>query len=131
MSELLIPGRPEAEEPETPFDRYFFMANFHSAEPPACELYSSGEIPVLELELTNGETPDVYYFEAFRKQYLVALLFVDPPQCDQFYRTFIRYETIYRVNIRYYDPPTRMLGFKASVPLLDEEELPSAGPPLA
>ncbi len=129
MSELLLPGRAESEDPATPFDRYFFMSNFDTPEPPACDLYTSGEIPVVELELSNGETPDVYYFEAFRKEFLVALLFVDPPKCDQFYRSFIRYETIYRVNIRYHKAPSRTLGFKPTLVEIDESEsVPKALP---
>ena len=46
----------------------FFIEQFHSDEPPGCDLFESGEIPVVELELMNGETCDVYYFEAFRKR---------------------------------------------------------------
>ena len=121
MTELLLPGRAEHDDPSTPFDRYFFMANFHSTEPPSCELYESGELPVVELELSNGETPDVYYFEAFRTEFLVALLFVDPPKCDDFYRSFIRYESIFRVNIRYYKSPERKLGFSPRLALVDGE----------
>jgi hypothetical protein len=121
MPELLLPGQAERDPPETPFDRNFFLRQFHSDEPPACELYEQGEIPVVELELTNGETPDVYYFEAFRRDYLVALLFLDPPKCTDFYRSYIRYETIFRVNIRYYPGATRELGFKPAVPETDEE----------
>jgi hypothetical protein len=121
MTELLLPGQSERDPPETPFDRNFFLRHFHSDDAPVCDLYEQGEIPVVELELTNGETPDIYYFEAFRRDFLVALLFVDPPKCTDFYRSFIRFEAIYRVNIRYYPGATRELGFKPALPEVDDE----------
>ena len=121
MSELLLPGQVDRDPPETPVDRSFFLREFPSDEPPLCQLYERGEIPVVELELTNGETPDVYYFEAFRRDFLVALLFVNPPKCTDFYRSYIRYETIYRVNIRYYEGQSRELGFKPAHPVVDDE----------
>ena len=119
----MLPGQLERDPPETPFDRGFFVREFHSDEPPLCDLYERGEIPVVELELTNGETPDVYYFEAFRRDFLVALLFVNPPKCTDFYRSYIRYETIFRVNVRYYEGGSRELGFKPARPALDDELL--------
>ena len=122
MTELLLPGHATRDPGATPFDRTFFVRHFHSDEPPVCDLYAEGEVPVVELELVNGTDCDVFYFEGFRKDYLVALLFVDPPKCEKFYRSYIRYESILRVNVRYYDPPKRKLGFKPATPPIDDHE---------
>ncbi|RMG09890.1 MAG: hypothetical protein D6731_18780 [Planctomycetota bacterium] len=124
MSDLLLPeGYRPASDPsgEAIFGQAFFREHFSADEPPACQLYERGEIPVVELELLNGATCDVYYFEAFRKRYLIALLFVDPPRCDEFYRSFVPYEAIFRVNIRYHEPARRSLGFRADYPTVTED----------
>ena len=75
MTELLLPGSSAREPGATPFDRNFFVKNFHSDEAPVCDLYAQGEVPVVELELVNGTDCDVYYFEAFRRDFLVASAF--------------------------------------------------------
>lgn len=111
MSELLIPGNyVNRERPYGPFDRDFFVAHFQAGLAPSCEV--DGDTPVVELELASGETADVAAFTAFKKDHLVAQLYVDPPSCEGFYLSFIRYETIFRINIRSYDSPTRTLGFR-------------------
>lgn len=114
MSDLLLPSHfvSQSESERGPFDRSFFAQNFNAGVAPHCELFAEGEIPVVELQLLNGETCDVFAFEAFHEDHLVAQLFDDPPKCESFYLSFIRYETVFRVNIRYYAPPQRRLGFK-------------------
>ncbi len=114
MSQLLVPGNFVASEGQGPFGRAFFVDQFQEGQAPACSLIGEGEVPVVVLELMNGVTCDIYAFEAFKRDYLVAQVFVDPPECDEFYLSFIRYETIFRVNVRYYRSPDRRLGFKPS-----------------
>jgi hypothetical protein len=121
MSELLVPASYVAnkERPYGPFDRDFFAAQFNAGVAPRCELFADGEVPVVELELVNGETCDVFAFEAFHEDHMVAQLFDDPPSCESFYLSFVRYETIFRVNIRYYEPPARPFGFKPVLAVVD------------
>ncbi|MGE0713451.1 MAG: hypothetical protein AB7N76_36180 [Planctomycetota bacterium] len=113
MSELLVPrDYATRERPYGPFDRDFFAEHFREGVAPGCEIFADGDVPVVELELVNGETCDVFAFEAFNLDHLVAQLFVDPPQSEALYLSFIRYETIFRINVRYYEPPRRALGFQ-------------------
>lgn len=114
MSDLLLPSHfvAQAERPYGPFDQDFFREKFNAGVAPHCELFAEGEVPVVELQLVNGETCDVYAFEAFHEDHLVAQVFIDPPKCESFYMSFVRYDSIFRVNIRYYEPPLRRLGFK-------------------
>jgi hypothetical protein len=122
MAQILLPSGALHGEPDgPPFDRDFFIEHFRSESAPACDLYANGELPVVELELMNGGDVDVFAFEAFKKEFLVALLFEDPPDCTRFYRSYIRYETIFRVNIRYYEPPKRALGFKPTNAPIDTD----------
>ena len=127
MSELLIPGNyVNRERPYGPFDRDFFAAHFQAGVAPNCDL--EGETPVVELELASGVTADVAAFQAFKKDHLVAQLYVDPPSCNAFYLSFIRYETIFRVNVRSYDPPARSLGFRyAASPEVEEGPVLESG----
>tara|TARA_B100000965_G_scaffold336037_1_gene302177 strand:+ start:117 stop:536 length:420 start_codon:yes stop_codon:yes gene_type:complete len=122
MSELLIPGNyVNRERPYGPFDRDFFAAHFQAGLAPSCEIDVDGDTPVVELELASGETVDVAAFTAFKKDHLVAQLYVDPPSCDGLYLSFLRYEAIFRINIRSYDPPSRTLGFRVdTVPEVEE-----------
>jgi hypothetical protein len=126
---LLIPDHyVEHETPPGPFNREFFAAHFRAGVAPSCELFSEGEVPVVELELVNGETCDVFAFEAFKRDHIVAQLFVDPPRCEEFYLSFIRYETIFRVNVRYYAPPQRELGFRLDKEPEVEQDAPAPDP---
>lgn len=121
MSDLLVPASYVAnkERPYGPFDRDFFASQFNAGVAPRCELFADGEVPVVELQLVSGETCDVFAFEAFHEDHLVAQLFDDPPNCESFYLSFIRYETVFRVNIRYYEPPARPFGFKPVRAIVD------------
>jgi len=128
MSQLLVPGGfVPAGSDHGPFDRGFFTEQFKEGVAPSCQNYARGEVPVVVLELVNGVTCDVYAFEAFRKNLLVAQVFVDPPDCDDVYLTFVRYETIFRVNVRYYPSPDRRLGFKVTSPEIEEDDQAEPG----
>ena len=118
MSELILPGGLNAKS----FDRRFFLDEFGAPEKsPQCELMATGDVPVVELELVNGRTCDVFCFVEFRRELLVAELFVDPPKCDRYYRSYIRFESIFRVNIRSYKSAERKLGFKPQQPAVLED----------
>lgn len=121
MSQLLVPGGfVPAGSDRGPFDRLFFAEHFKEGIAACCQGYERGEVPVVVLELANGVSCDVFAFEAFKKNLLVAQVFVDPPDCDDVYLSFIRYETIFRVNVRYYPSPDRRLGFKVTNPEVED-----------
>ena len=122
MSDLLVPGG-WAAAGSGPFERRFFAAHFKAGEPPKCDAaFADGEVPVVELELVNGRICDVFHFVAFRRDHIVAELFVDPPDCSDLYLSYIRYESVFRVNVRHYRGNDRKLGFKSDETEVDEDE---------
>lgn len=121
MTQILIPDGYALSGERGPFDRAFFLEHFNEGIAPSCTLLGNGEVPVVVLELVNGEVCDIYSFEAFKRDYLIAQVFVDAPECDDFYLTFIRYVTIFRVNIRTFPAPDRRLGFKPGRVAVEEE----------
>jgi hypothetical protein len=114
--ELIVPGQPAA---AAHFDQRFFTREFEDGDVPRCSL--EGELDVVELVLVNGQTCDVNCFEEFRREFLVVTLFQDPPQCDHLYRSYIRYDSILRVNVRKYAARNRRLGFLKAHSVLVEE----------
>lgn len=118
MSNLFIPGQ----QPIYwgPYNQSFFVKEFKEGHVPQCELMQKGEIPVVELQLYSGETCDIFSFEQFNREYLVALIFVDPPSCSEFYRSYIRYDSIFKINIKTYKDQTRPLGFRPAKPVVEE-----------
>lgn len=121
MNQILVPDGYALSGDRGPFNRNFFVEHFNEGVAPSCTLLGTGEVPVVVLELVNGEVCDIYSFEAFKHDYLIAQVFVDAPECDDFYLSFIRYETIFRVNIRTFPAPDRRLGFKPGRVAIEEE----------
>ncbi len=114
--ELLVPGHMSSER----FDQAFFRREFKDGQTPRCDLIvCEGEVAVIELVLMNGKVLDINCFEEFRRGYLVATIFVDPPKCDQLYRSYVRYDAIFGVNVRRYQPEGRRLGFKRHKPMVE------------
>jgi hypothetical protein len=122
MSELLIPGHLASGDDEHVFGRRFFVEQFHEGEAPSESLVERGGIPVVRLQLINGDSLDIFCFERFGKDYLVAQVFVDPGDCDDFYQTFLPYGAILRVNLHRYRSPERKFGFKITKPEVDHDD---------
>ena len=79
----------------------------------------------LELILVNGQVLDINCFEEFRRHHVVATVFADPPECDSLYRSYIRYDAIFQVNVKHFEPTGRKLGFDKSkaTPTVETEKL--------
>lgn len=125
MSTLLIPGQTGS---EAAFDQEFFRREFKDGDVPRCDLIGDGPISIVELVLVNGATLDVNCFEEFRRGYLVATVFVDPPRCENLYRAYVRYDSIFQVNLRHHQSPERSIGFTSHVPLVDSHGAPLTPP---
>lgn len=108
---LLIPGGMAGSES---FDQAFFQREFKDGQVPRCDLIDAGDVEVVELVLVNGQVLDINCFEEFRRHHVVATVFVDPPECDHLYRSYIRYDAIFQVNVRHFEPTGRKLGFDKS-----------------
>lgn len=112
MSGLIIPGQGGAA-----FDLAFFRREF-AEKGPACDV-DADQVPVVELVLTNGDSPDVASIEELRRDLLVAKVFADPPDCSTIYTAFVRYDAIYQVNIKTYPSSARRLGFGGAPPRVE------------
>jgi len=117
---LLLPqGAAAAGGAAETFDQEFFRREFKDGQVPRCELLQGGDVDVVELVLVNGTVLDVNCFEEFRRHYLVADVFVDPPQCDHLYKTYVRYDSVFQVNVRQFKAPNRKLGFARHKPIVE------------
>jgi hypothetical protein len=67
---------------------------------------------VLELVLAGGETLDISHFVEFDDSYVLAAVFLDTRSCGTVYHAYVRYETIYRVNVVEAALAERPVGFK-------------------
>ena len=105
----------------TVFGQDFFRREFKDGDVPRCDLLQTGPVSVVELVLVNGATLDVNCFEEFRRGYIVATVFNDPPQCDDLSRTYIRYDAIFQVNVRSHAADQR-LGFIKHPTAIEEPE---------
>jgi len=113
---LLVPGHLSGER----FDQEFFRREFKDGDTPKCELILEDEdISVVELVLLNGSVLDINCFEEFRRGYLVANVFVNPPKCDRLYRAYVRYDSIFQVNVRRYRADSRPVGFAQHTPTVE------------
>jgi hypothetical protein len=95
-----------------PFGPDFFKRKFHTFIHDSC---STGETTtVLEIVLVSGQTLDVSHIEDFDQEYMLVCCFVDERTCESVYHSYIRYDSIFRVNVYESSPEERPLGFNFS-----------------
>ncbi|MCA8925853.1 MAG: hypothetical protein KDD82_28860 [Planctomycetes bacterium] len=112
---------PDGGASSTAFDQDFFRREFKDGDVPRCDLLAEGPVSVVELVLVNGDTLDINAFEEFRRGYIVATVFADPPACDDLYRAYIRYDAVFQVNVRTVLAEGR-LGFHKHPPVIEADE---------
>ncbi|MBZ0136369.1 MAG: hypothetical protein K8I27_08350 [Planctomycetes bacterium] len=113
------PGGPGAEEDA--FGPAFFRTHFFDRMKQVCQI--DNQTPVLELVLTTGQVVDVSHIVQVKADYMLVSAFVDARDCKFTYETYIRYQTIYRINVQTPGTETRAIGFTPHIP---EEEEPAA-----
>ncbi|MCA8940301.1 MAG: hypothetical protein KDB07_10850 [Planctomycetes bacterium] len=94
------------------FSPDFFKRKFPKYIKQMCDL--SEKTTVLELILADGITLDVVYFEEIDPKYLLVVAFTDSRNCEETFHTYVRYETILRINIINMDSIDRPVGFNPS-----------------
>jgi hypothetical protein len=82
--------------------------------------------PVLEFLLTSGQVIDVSHIVELKADYMLVSAFVDTRDCANTYHTYIRYMTIYRINVLSQPHDERPIGF--TPPDLESVPAPEAPP---
>lgn len=111
---------------EDAFGPRFFRTHFYDRMKAVCEV--DGTTPVLELLLTSGQVLDVSNILELKPEYMLVSVFRDNRTCDDTYNTYIRYVTIFRINVLSQPHETRPIGFSMGnhPALLDAHEEPAA-----
>lgn len=106
------PGGPG--EQEDAFGPSFFRTHFFDRMKQVCSVDNT--TPVLELVLTTGQVVDVSHIVQVKPEYMLVSAFVDVRDCKFTYETYIRYQTIYRINISTPGSESRSIGFTPHEP---------------
>lgn len=97
---------------EDAFGPRFFKSRFYSFLREACVI--NGKTPVLELFLTSGHVLDVSHIIELKDDYMLVSAFEDVRDCTNVYHTYIRYVTIYRINVLMPSQADRPMGFNVN-----------------
>lgn len=96
-------------EPEDAFGPRFFKAHFFEWMREACAI--DGKTPVLEVMLTSGQVLDISHIVELKDRYMLVCAFLDTRDCSKTFHTYIRYVTIYRINVLNEPHEERPIGF--------------------
>ena len=95
--------------PEDAFGPRFFKTRFYTWIRESCTI--SGMVPVLEMMLTSGQVLDVSNIIELKDDYMLVSVFLDEHDCTQTYHSYIRYQTIYSINLLNKPRNERTMGF--------------------
>jgi len=99
---------------EDAFGPRFFRAHFFDRMRQACLI--DDMTPVLELMLTSGQVVDVAHIIELKQDYMLVAAFIDSRDCSQVFQAYIRYITIYRINVLNEPRAVRPIGFEPHEP---------------
>lgn len=99
---------------EDAFGPRFFRTHFFDRMREACDVASG--TPILELMLTSGQVLDVSGILELKQDYMLLSVFVDTHDCERTYQAYIRYQTIYRINVLISPQDERSIGFNPHEP---------------
>jgi hypothetical protein len=118
------PGAPQ--EHEDAFGPRFFRTHFYEYMKQACSI--DGQTPVLELMLTSGQILDLSHVIELKPDHMLVCVFRDSRTCEDTYNTYIRYVTIFRINVLTRPHEERPIGFNIhnATSVLAETAEPSA-----
>ncbi len=114
-----IPINPTGDPNEDAFGQRFFRSKFLDRIKLACSI--DDQTPVLEIMLANGQVLDVSYIIELKDEYALMAVFVDERDCRETYETYIRYRTIFKINVLTPKTKDRPIGFSLNN-AFDEEE---------
>jgi hypothetical protein len=110
---------------EDAFGPQFFRTHFVDRMRQVCLIDEM--TPVLEFLLTSGQVIDVAHIVELKPDYMLVSAFVDTRDCAKVYHAYIRYMTIYRINVLSQPYDERPIGFSAR----DLESVPAPVAPPA
>lgn len=99
---------------EDAFGPRFFRTHFFDRMRQVCEI--DEVTPVLEIMLTSGQVIDVSHIIELTQDYMVIAAFVDTHDCTNTYHAYVRYMTIYRINVLSQPTGERAIGFTPKEP---------------
>ena len=103
------PINPGGMSQEDAFGPVFFRTQFMDRIKKAYD--PEAETPIIELMLSNGQVLDVSCIVELKPNYVLVEAFIDERDPENTFRTFIRYQTIYRINVQRSPKNDRPIGF--------------------
>jgi hypothetical protein len=103
------PINPNGQSQEDAFGPVFFRSQFMDRIKACYD--PEAETPIIELMLTNGQVLDVACVIELKPEYVLVEAFIDERDPERTFRTFIRYQTIYRINVQSKPKDDREIGF--------------------
>ncbi|MCB9895664.1 MAG: hypothetical protein H6839_14550 [Planctomycetes bacterium] len=107
---------------EDAFGPRFFRTHFFDQMKQVCAI--DNQTPVMEIMLTSGQVLDVAYIIELKQDYMLVNAFVDTRDCANTYNAYIRYMTIYRINVLTRPSDERPIGFNNREPAGNGETEP-------
>jgi hypothetical protein len=104
---------------EDAFGPRFFRTHFFDRMRQVCG--ADDRTPVLEIMLTSGQVLDISNIIELKQDYMLVSAFVDTRDCTNTYQAYIRYMTIYRINVLVRPADERAIGFNPHEPENHEE----------
>jgi hypothetical protein len=108
------PINPGTMREEDAFGAQFFRTHFFDRMRQVCQIDEM--TPVLEILLTSGQVIDVSHIIELSQDYMVVSAFVDTRDCSNTYHAYVRYVTIYRINVLSQPTGERPIGFTPQEP---------------
>lgn len=105
---------------EDAFGPRFFRTHFYDRMKQVCQV--DDHTPVLEIMLTSGHVLDIAHIIELKSDYMLVSAYVDNRDCEYTYNAYIRYITVYRINVLTRPTDERPIGFTNREPQLDVED---------
>ena len=87
----------------------FFKRKFHDYIREHCMVGENKK--VLEIALVSGALLDVSHIIEIADEYMLISAFLDTRSCEDTYHTYLRYDTIFRINILDRPSSSKPVGF--------------------
>ncbi|MCA8937261.1 MAG: hypothetical protein KDB68_13765, partial [Planctomycetes bacterium] len=99
---------------EDAFGPRFFRTHFFDRMREACAVDKM--TPIIEVVLTSGQVLDISTIIELKQDYMLVSAFVDTRDCANTYQAYVRYQTIYRINVLMRPDDERAIGFNPHEP---------------
>jgi hypothetical protein len=109
---------------EDTFGPRFFRTQFYEQMREICSIEDRTQ--VLEIILTSGQVLDVARIVELKSDHMLLEVFIDSRDCDNTYHAYIRYITIYRINVLNAPRAERPIGFSNRAPVAEDEPVKPA-----